>query len=189
MHELAWPSPNYKWFTLIICNGCVIPSGNAHPSGHLVPSLFGTYLCSNYWDQIPRTFHVFTRLFTYYTPWYFINFAYILWLHITPNLKFVPTPSKWRLCFILCVELIEQKRSTEWCSKFKSPETRQNQERLVSTLEHMQVPKWERTRCPEEKPSSDDMPHPLHMFYGNLELLSEKSNSLIRSRSVRQKLV
>ena len=46
--------------------------------------------------------------------------------------------------------LKEQKRSTEGCSKFKSPETRQVQERLVSTLEHMQVPKWDRTRCPEE---------------------------------------
>ena len=45
---------------------------------------------------------------------------------------------------------IKQKRSTEGYSKFKSPETRQVQERLVSTLEHMQVPKWNRTRCPEE---------------------------------------
>ena len=43
---------------------------------------------------------------------------------------------------------IRQKRSTEGCSKFKSPETRQVQERLVSTLEHKQVPKWDRTRCP-----------------------------------------
>ena len=43
-----------------------------------------------------------------------------------------------------------QKRSTEGSSKFKGPETRQVQERLVSTLEHMQVPKWDRTRCPEE---------------------------------------
>ena len=32
----------------------------------------------------------------------------------------------------------KQKRSTEGCSKFKGPETRQVQERLVSTLEHMQ---------------------------------------------------
>ena len=46
--------------------------------------------------------------------------------------------------------ITKQKRSTEGCSKFKSPETRQVQERLVSTLEHMQVPKWDRTRCPEE---------------------------------------
>ena len=45
---------------------------------------------------------------------------------------------------------IKQKRSTEGCSKFKSPETRQVQERLVSTLAHMQVQKWDRTRCPEE---------------------------------------
>ena len=43
-----------------------------------------------------------------------------------------------------------QKRNTEGCSKFNSPETRQVQERLVSTLEHMQVPKWDRSRCPEE---------------------------------------
>ena len=33
----------------------------------------------------------------------------------------------------------KQKKSTEGCSKFKSPESRQVQERLVSTLEHMQV--------------------------------------------------
>ena len=44
----------------------------------------------------------------------------------------------------------KQKRSTEGCSKFKSPEKRQVQERFVSTLEHVQVPKWDRTRCPEE---------------------------------------
>ena len=37
--------------------------------------------------------------------------------------------------------MAKQKRSTEGCSKLKSPETRQVQERLVSTLEHMQVPK------------------------------------------------
>ena len=28
------------------------------------------------------------------------------------------------------------------------------------------------------------MPHPLHMFYGNLAQLGKKSNSVIRSRSV-----
>ena len=53
-----------------------------------------------------------------------------------------------RFCFaihvlILYYLLIKQKRSTEGCSKFKSQETRQVQERLVSTLEHMQVPKWD----------------------------------------------
>ena len=44
-----------------------------------------------------------------------------------------------------------QKRSTEECSKFKGPETRQVQERPVSTLEHTQVQKWDRTRRPEEQ--------------------------------------
>ena len=62
----------------------------------------------------------------------------------------------------------KQKRSTERCWKLKSPESRQVQERLVSTLEHMQVPKWDRTGCPEEKASSVGMPHPLQMFYGNV---------------------
>ena len=37
--------------------------------------LFGTCLCSNCWDQIPRTCHVFNRLFTLNTPWYFLDFA------------------------------------------------------------------------------------------------------------------
>ena len=36
---------------------------------------FGTCLCSNCWDQIPRTSHVFTRFFTPNTPWYFLDFA------------------------------------------------------------------------------------------------------------------
>ena len=48
-------------------------------------------------------------------------------------------------CIIQC-----KNRSTEGCSKLKSPETRQVQEILVSTLEHLQVPKWDRTRCSEE---------------------------------------
>ena len=49
-----------------------------------------------------------------------------------------------------CIHLSRgQKKSTEGCSKFKSLETRQVQERLFSTLYHMQVPKWDRTRCPE----------------------------------------
>ena len=34
----AWHSPNYEWFTWSICNGCGMPSGNAYPSRHLVPS-------------------------------------------------------------------------------------------------------------------------------------------------------
>ena len=53
---------------------------------------------------------------------------------------------------------VKQKRSTAGCSKFKSPETRQVQEKLVSTLNHMQVPKCDRTTCPEEYASSVGMP-------------------------------
>ena len=33
-----WPSPNYEWFPWSIGNGCIMPAGNAYPSGHLVPS-------------------------------------------------------------------------------------------------------------------------------------------------------
>ena len=50
-----WPSPNYEWFPWGICNGCGMPAG----------------ICSNCWDENPRTCHVFTRLFTSNTPWYF----------------------------------------------------------------------------------------------------------------------
>ena len=78
----------------------------------------------------------------------------------------------------------EKKNTTEGCSKLKSPEARQVWERLVSTLEHLQVPKWDRTRCPEELATSVGMPHPLQMFYGNLSQIGKKSNSVIRSRSV-----
>ena len=65
----------------------------------------------------------------------------------------LPTPLTclWRHCTGPSLSISQkQKRNTEGCSKFKSPETRQVQERLVSTLEHMQIPKWDRTRCPEE---------------------------------------
>ena len=49
---------------------------------------FGTCSCSNCWDQIPRTCHVFTRLFTSNTPWYFLDFARLeslicIWISIT----------------------------------------------------------------------------------------------------------
>ena len=72
----AWPSPNNELFQWSVCNGCGIPAGNAYPSGHLVPSpLLGTCLCSNCWDQFPRTCRVFSRLFTLEIPRYFLEFA------------------------------------------------------------------------------------------------------------------
>ena len=56
-----------------------------------------------------------------------------------------------RISFHTKLSVAESKnKSTEGCSKPKSPETRQVQEILVSTLEHLQAPKWDRTRCPEE---------------------------------------
>ena len=51
---------------------------------------------------------------------------------------------------LICEASRKQKRSTEGYSKFKSPETRQVQERLVSTLEHMQVPKWDPLQIQEK---------------------------------------
>ena len=47
----------------------------------------GTCLCSNGWNQIPRTCHVFTRLFTLNTLWYFLEFAcYNIELFPNPNI-------------------------------------------------------------------------------------------------------
>ena len=43
--------------------------------GQIEVTSFGTWLCSSCWDQIPGTCHVFTRLFTLNTPWYFLDFA------------------------------------------------------------------------------------------------------------------
>ena len=74
----AWPSPNYEWFPWSICSGCGMPAGNAYPGRipYSVPFL-GTGLCSNCLDQIPRTSHVFTRLFILNTPSYFFDCALI----------------------------------------------------------------------------------------------------------------
>ena len=33
----AWPSSNYEWFPLRICNGRGVSAGNAYPSGYLNP--------------------------------------------------------------------------------------------------------------------------------------------------------
>ena len=72
----AWPSPNYEWFPLKHLQRVWLDSRERlpFPTPGSVP-LFGTCLCSNCWDQIPRTCHVFTRLFTLNTPWYFLDFA------------------------------------------------------------------------------------------------------------------
>ena len=45
-------------------------------SWHLIPSLFWACLWSNCWDQFSRTSRVFSPLFTYNIPRYFLNFAF-----------------------------------------------------------------------------------------------------------------
>ena len=56
-------STDYKWFSWSICNGCASRERLPFRTPGSVPNC-GTCLCSNCWDQIPRTCHVFTRLFT-----------------------------------------------------------------------------------------------------------------------------
>ena len=66
----------------------------------------GTCLCANCWDQIPRTCHVFTRLFTSNTPWYFFDFALNndknllidlqLFSYILEKFSFCSCPPRWR---------------------------------------------------------------------------------------------
>ena len=63
----AWPSPNYEWFPLSICNGCCMPAGNAYPSGHLVPSPFLGHACApirNIASNVASTFTRTCRLFS-----------------------------------------------------------------------------------------------------------------------------
>ena len=57
-----------------------------------------------------------------------------------------------------------QNRRIEGCSKLKSPETRQVQERLFSTLEHMQVPKWDREKEGDLTQSYDKTPYTNRKF-------------------------
>ena len=47
----------------------------ADPSARFLKSVVFYGCLSNCWDQIPRTCHAFTRLFTSNTPWYFLDFA------------------------------------------------------------------------------------------------------------------
>ena len=53
---------------------------------------------------------------------------------------------------------------------------------MVSTLEQMQIPKWDRTRCFCECVCL--LAAPVAMFYGNLRNLVARSKSIIRSSSV-----
>ena len=74
-----------------------------------------------------------------------------------------------------------QNRSIEECSKLKNPENKTSSGEsglnIRTYVGHDQVI--------GELASSVGMPHPLQMFYGNLEQLGKKSNSGIRSGSVK----
>ena len=133
-------------------------------SGHLRRGYFGTSekrrILINKWNAVYRV--IFAR----------VLFSLILWRHYNHwryRYAFVIQTgqiSSFENKVVLCtnigevnwlfnvtindISVISKNWSTEGCSKLKSPETRQVQERLVSTLEHLQVPKWDRTRCPEE---------------------------------------
>ena len=72
----AWPSPimsgfHWAFATVVACQQGTLTL----PDTWSVPHC-GTCSRSNCWDQIPRTCHVFTRLFTWNTPWYFLDFAF-----------------------------------------------------------------------------------------------------------------
>ena len=68
-----------------------------------------TCSCSNCWDQIPRTCHVFTRLFTSNTPWYLLHFA--LNIHIFPMEYIIE--SSYLVWWYIIIFLIHS--STQWC--------------------------------------------------------------------------
>ena len=58
---------------------------------HSSVPLLGMSLCSNCWDQCSQTCSFFSRLFTWYTPRYFLEFAFVIF-----PLRF------WRLVFQSC---------------------------------------------------------------------------------------
>ena len=81
--------------------------------------LFGTCLCSNCWDLIPQTCLVFTRLFTFNTPWYFLVFCFVPILFLNTSNKFPYDRRLWRawqqiLAFIRCCPHSASSYQREW---------------------------------------------------------------------------
>ena len=64
----AWPSPIMSGFHGAFATGVACQQGTLTLPDTWFRPHFGTCYCSNCWDQIPRTCHVFTRLFTSNTP-------------------------------------------------------------------------------------------------------------------------
>ena len=85
---------------------------------------FGTCLCSNCWDQIPRTCHAFTRLFTSNTPWYFLDFA-SLCLRIWFSTQWINASATDTFCMVVITSIKSPKftKNEKWsiCRKRKTP--------------------------------------------------------------------
>ena len=64
-----------EWFSWSICNGFCMPAENTYPFGQLVPSVLGTYLCSNCKEKFSRSCRDFSRSFTFNTPRYCFVFG------------------------------------------------------------------------------------------------------------------
>ena len=68
---------------------------------------FWTYLCSNCWDQFPRTCYVLTLFFTLNTPWYFLDFDCLsVNIRTHASHKVGQEQVKWQ--FFICILLIAQ---------------------------------------------------------------------------------
>ena len=67
--------PSFTFTELRVVSMKHKPAGNAYSSGHLVPFLFGTCLCYNFWGQFFLTCRVFSRRFTLNIPRYCLDYA------------------------------------------------------------------------------------------------------------------
>ena len=76
----AWPSPIMSGFHGAFATGVayMYQQGTLTLPDTWFRPPFWTCLYSNCWDQIPRTCHVFNRLFTSNTPWYFVDFFFCI---------------------------------------------------------------------------------------------------------------
>ena len=96
---LAWPSPIMSGFHGAFETGVACQQGTLTIPDTMFRPYCGACFCSNCWDQIPRTCHVFTRLITSNTPWYFLDFAFLHLQSPFPTLKYEllsTAPTLWR---------------------------------------------------------------------------------------------
>ena len=87
-----------------------------------------------YPKQVLPSYESFALIFVARGRWLILDSGWLVFLLLTYHLPFIR----------LLQMNAKQIRSTERCSKLKNRKTRQVKERLISTLEHLQVPKWHR---------------------------------------------